>query len=127
MTELAVAYIPLDVPVPPVPNKEIFSELQWATLMSIADTVIPSIRGPSAPKSSSAKVITQSQYDAVLSSLTAKISQPDAATLATQYLEENASSNPLFRPALQRLISEYVHEEGRNGLRFILNALKYVL
>ncbi|KAB8074210.1 hypothetical protein BDV29DRAFT_173951 [Aspergillus leporis] len=123
MTELAVAYIPLDVPVPPVPNKEIFSELQWATLMSIADTVIPSIRGPSAPKSSSAKVITQSQYDAVLSSLTAKISQPDAATLATQYLEENASSNPLFRPALQRLISEYVHEEGRNGLRFILNAL----
>ncbi|KAE8355990.1 hypothetical protein BDV28DRAFT_11962 [Aspergillus coremiiformis] len=123
MTEQAVAYTPLEVPVPPVPTKQIFSELQWTTLLAIADTVIPSIRGPSAPKSSTAKVIPQSQFDAIRSSLTAKIPHPDAASLATQYLEENASSNPRFRPALQQLLSEYVHEEGRKGFSFILNAL----
>ncbi|GMF79104.1 unnamed protein product [Aspergillus oryzae] len=127
MAEQAVAYTPLEVPIPPVPTKEIFSELQWATLMSIADTVIPSIRGPNAPKSFTTKVIPQAQFDASLSSLTASIPGSDATSLATQYLEENASSNPRFRPGLQRLISEYVHEEGRNGLGFILNTLKYVL
>ncbi|KAE8410218.1 hypothetical protein BDV36DRAFT_278520 [Aspergillus pseudocaelatus] len=123
MTEQAVAYTPLEVPIPPVPTREIFSELQWATLMSIADTVIPSIRGPNAAKSFTAKVIPQAQFDASLSSLTANISGSDATALATRYLEENASSNPHFRPGLQRLISEYVHEEGRNGLGFILNTL----
>ncbi|KAE8151745.1 hypothetical protein BDV25DRAFT_128547 [Aspergillus avenaceus] len=123
MTEQAVAYTPLEVPTPPVPTREVFTELQWTTLMSIADTVIPSIRGPNAPKSTTAKVIPQSQYDATVSSLTASIHGPDSAAVAAKYLEENASSNPHFRPALQRLLSEYVHEEGRNGLSFILNAL----
>ncbi|KAL4891576.1 hypothetical protein BDV59DRAFT_66050 [Aspergillus ambiguus] len=122
MTDQAV-YTPLDVALPPVPTKEVFSELQWKTLLALADSVIPSIRTPSAPKSPVAKVISQSDYDAAHSDLVARIHSPDAAALATRYLEENASSNPGFRDGVQRLFSQFVHEEGRNGISLILTAL----
>ncbi|EAU34155.1 conserved hypothetical protein [Aspergillus terreus NIH2624] len=122
MTDQAVAYTPLDVALPPVPTTEVFSDLQWTTLLALADTVIPSI-APSAPKSRAAKVISQSEYDAVHSDLVARIHAPNASELATQYLEEHASSNPGFRDGIQRLFANYVHQEGRNGISLILTAL----
>lgn len=125
MTDQAIPYTPLAVSIPPVSTKEIFSELQWTTLLSIADTIIPSIRGPTAPQSPSTKVIPQSQLNATIKSLAASIRDPDAVTLAMRYLEENASSNLHFRDTIQRLFADYVNEEGRNGLSFILSALKY--
>ena len=95
--------------------------------MALADTVIPSIRSPTAYKSASTKVIPHSDLNRTLSTLSGSIASPDAATIAIQYLEEDASSNPRFREGLERLFSQYVHEEGRNGLGFILNALKYAI
>lgn len=126
MTDQAIPYTPVDVPLPPVPSREIFSEIQWTTLLAIADTVIPSIRGPSARPSASTRVIPQSQLNTTVATLAASIDDPDAVTLATRYLEESASSNLHFRDTLQRLFADYVHEQGRNGLSLILNALKYV-
>ncbi|GKZ98706.1 hypothetical protein AnigIFM60653_000039 [Aspergillus niger] len=123
MAETASHYVPLDVPLPPVPSTKIFTEQQWTTLLSLADTVIPSIRSPSAYISPSTKVIPHSELNRSLATLTQSIRSPDAGTIAAQYLEEDASSNPLFREGLQRLFSQYVHDEGRNGLGFILNAL----
>ncbi|KAA8651367.1 hypothetical protein EYZ11_000935 [Aspergillus tanneri] len=117
------AYTPLDVAIPPVPSKEIFSDLQWTTLLSIADTIIPAVRSPAAPASSSTKVIPQSQLNAAISALATTIHDPDAVALATRYLEEYPSANPAFREGIQRLFGSYVHEEGRNGMSFILNAL----
>ncbi|KAI9043945.1 putative long chain fatty alcohol oxidase [Aspergillus affinis] len=122
MTDQAIPYTPLEVSLPPVSSKEIFSELQWTTLLSIADTVIPSIRGPTA-SSASAKIIPQSRLNATIETLARSIHDPDASTLAMQYLEENASSNVQFRDTLQRLFADYVNEQGRNGLSFILNTL----
>ncbi|RAL05541.1 long chain fatty alcohol oxidase [Aspergillus ibericus CBS 121593] len=123
MAELTAHYVPLDVTLPPVPSTQIFTDQQWTTLMALADTVIPSIRSPTAYKSASTKVIPHSDLNRTLSTLTRSIASPDAATIAIQYLEEDASSNPRFREGLERLFSQYVHEEGRNGLAFILNAL----
>lgn len=119
------SYVPLDVPTPPVPDAQVFTELQWKTLLSLADTVIPSIRTEATARPSD-KVVTASQLNAAISTLASSIPGPDSVQTATKYLEENASSNPQFRLTIQRLFSVYVPEEGKKGLSFILNALKYV-
>ncbi|KAL2869247.1 uncharacterized protein BJX67DRAFT_370880 [Aspergillus lucknowensis] len=123
MAEQLVSFTPLAAPLAPVSTKEVFSDLQWKTLLSLADTVIPSVRGPRGRRSRSAKVVPQAQLDAAFETIKAGIPGPDAATIATQYLEEHLTSIPEVRQALQRLFTEYVHEEGRNGLSMVLNAL----
>ena len=119
------SYAPRAAPVPPVPTDQVFSDLQWKTLLSLADTVIPAIRTSQEAKPSD-KVISAANLDVAVSALASSIRSPDSVQIATKYLEESASANPLFREALQRLFAAYVHQEGRNGLGFILNALKYV-
>lgn len=117
------SYVPEEVPLPPAPEKEVFTELQWTTLMSLADTFIPSIRTAENARPSD-KVVSASQLKAAISMVASGIRDPDAVQIATRYLDENASSNPAYRALLHRLFSVFVHEEGRNGLAFILNALK---
>lgn len=119
------SYIPLVVPTPPVPDTQVFTELQWKTLLSLADTVIPSIRTEATARPSD-KVVPASQLNAAVSTLASSIPGPDSVQVATKYLEENASSNPQFRTVIQRLFSVYVPQEGRNGMSLVLNALKYV-
>ncbi|KAL4806727.1 hypothetical protein BDV18DRAFT_119394 [Aspergillus unguis] len=123
MAEQLVSFTPLVAPVSPVSTEQVFTDLQWKTLLSLADTVIPSVRGPRARKSRATKVVTQEKFDAAHQALKASIPGPDADTLATQYLEENLTSIPEVRQALQRFFTEYVHHEGRNGLSMVLTAL----
>ena len=119
------SYIPLVVPIPAVPDTELFSELQWKTLLSLADTVIPSIRTKETARPSD-KVVSSSELNGAISKLASRINGPDSVQAATKYMEENASSNPQFRVAIQRLFTSYVPTEGKNGLSLILNLLKYV-
>ncbi|KAL5333286.1 hypothetical protein BJX70DRAFT_72858 [Aspergillus crustosus] len=123
MAEQLVSFTPLAAPLGPVSNEQVFSDLQWKTLLSLADTIIPSVRSPRARKTRSTKVVTQAKLDAALETLKATIPGPDAATLATRYLEENFTSIPEVRQALQRLFTQHVHQEGRNGLSMVLTAL----
>lgn len=118
------SYAPRESPVPPVPTEQVFSEIQWKTLLSLADTVIPAIRTSEEAKPSD-KAVPAANLNVAVSALASSIRGPDSVQIATKYLEESASDNPLFREALQRLFATYVHQEGRNGLGFILNALKY--
>lgn len=108
---------------PPLPDTQLFSELQWKTLLSLADTMIPSVR--SSGNANSTKVVPAPQFDSAVSKLASDIPGPDSAQKATRYLEENASSNPAFRDNIQRLFGTFVHQEGRKGLSLVLNALKY--
>ncbi|KAL4743361.1 hypothetical protein BDV11DRAFT_123441 [Aspergillus similis] len=123
MAEQLVSFTPLVAPISPVSNEQVFTDLQWKTLLSLADTVIPSVRGPRARKSRATKVVPQAKLDAALETLRASIRSPDADILATQFLEENLTSIPEVRQALQRLFTQHVHKKGRNGLSMILNAL----
>lgn len=125
MAKQAVAtYVPQEVPLPPVPATSYFSETQWEILFSLADAIIPSIRTPSTSKSSSDRVISQAEWDTAISKLKATIPGPDAAKIAVQYLEEDASSNPAFHTCVERIFGDFMHEEGRSGFGLILNALK---
>lgn len=125
MTELQKmpSYIPLEAAVPPVPSNEILTDLQWETLLALADTVIPSIR-VSADASPNQKTVTDGQFESAVSKLAANIRVPSATDVARAYLQENASSLQGFRDGLQCLFANDVHEEGRKGLCMILDVLK---
>ncbi|CDM31622.1 CAZyme family AA3 [Penicillium roqueforti] len=116
-------YTPRDVPLPPAPSATYFSELQWKTFYALADAVVPSIHTAATTKSSNDRVISNAEWNSAVSSLSTAISGPDAVNLATQYLQENVSSNPQFRAAVERLLGDYVNDEGRNGFGFIMSAL----
>ncbi|KAJ5509915.1 Alcohol dehydrogenase long-chain fatty [Penicillium expansum] len=116
-------YTPKDVPIPPAPSATYFSELQWKTLYALADAVVPSIHTAATAKSSNDRVISDAEWNSAVSSLSTIISGPDAVTTATQYLQENVSSNPQFRAIVERLMGDHVHDEGRNGFGLIMNAL----
>ncbi|KAJ5157947.1 Alcohol dehydrogenase long-chain fatty [Penicillium coprophilum] len=116
-------YTPRDVPVPPVPSATYFSELQWKTLYALADAVVPSIHTAATVKSSNDRVISDAEWNAAVSNLSTLISGPDAVKIATQYLQENVSSNPHFRAIVERLLGNQVHDEGRNGFGLIMTAL----
>lgn len=119
------SYTPLEVPLPPSPDVSFWSDAQWTTLFALCDAIVPSIRTAATVKSSADKVISTAEWDAAISKLTSLIPGPDAAKVAAQYLEEDASSNPVFRAYVERILGDYVHEEGKNGFGLIMNALKY--
>ncbi|KAJ5893363.1 hypothetical protein N7495_005054 [Penicillium taxi] len=114
-------YTPLEAPVPPPPDASFFSDAQWKTLLSLADAVIPTIR--TSAKSSNVKVISNTDWDSAVTKLTSLMPRPDAAEIATRYLEEDVSSNPIFRAYLERILGHYVHNEGRKSLGWIMSAL----
>lgn len=116
-------YIPKDVSLPPAPDRSFWSDEQWNVVYAIADAIVPSIR--TSPQSVRAKVISSAEYDVAHSQLATIFGGEDSKKRATQYLEEETSTNPAFRAILERLIGTAVHEEGKNGLGLILNALKY--
>ena len=120
----APVYTPLEAPLPPLPEGEVFTELQWKTLLSLADVVIPSIKSQDAGKSQNQKTIPAAELKSSLSTLKDTIGGSDASRLAEQYLAENASSVPLFREAIHRAFAQFVHQEARKGIRLITTVLK---
>lgn len=119
------SYTPLDVPLPPSPDVSFWSDAQWKILFALSDAIIPSIRTAATVRSSKDKAVSSGDWDAAISKLTSLIDGPDAARIAAQYLEEDASSNPVFRAYVERILGDYVHEEGKAGFGLIMNALKY--
>lgn len=123
--DMPTTYAPLIAPLPPVPTEEVFTEPQWKTFLSLADTVIPSIRDRDAVTHRRQKGVSKEQLESAISTLQSSIGGPNAAELAVRYLEEDASSNPKFKDALQTMFARNVHNEGKKGLLLILSALKY--
>lgn len=118
------SYTPLEAPVPPLPEDDVFTELQWKTLLSLADAVIPSIAAAGAAKSPNQKTVPSAEIESALSTLQETIEGPNAGRLARQYLEESASSVPLFKESLHRVFGQYIYQEARKGVGFLLTALK---
>ncbi|KAJ5450806.1 uncharacterized protein N7458_007255 [Penicillium daleae] len=120
---VASEYTPLEVPLPPGPDTSFFSETQWTTLFALADAIIPSIRTAATVRSSTDKVISTAEWDSAVTKLSSLIPGPEAVKVAAIYLEEDVSSNPLFRAYVERIFGHYVHEEGKSGFGLIMNAL----
>ncbi|RAL14814.1 choline dehydrogenase [Aspergillus homomorphus CBS 101889] len=121
----AARYTPREVVIPPVPATEVLTDLQWETILALADAVVPSIRAAAdnAP-STTHYTVTDADFESATATLTDTLSVSEAsAGVARAYLEESASALPQFREGLQRLLADYVHKEGQNGIRFILDVL----
>ncbi|CAG8121578.1 unnamed protein product [Penicillium olsonii] len=117
------SYTPQEVPLPPAKPSTFFTELQWKSFFALADAVVPAINTSATSRSSKNLVVSDAEYNSAVVGLTNLISGPDANSIATRYLQEDASSNPLFRSTAERILSDHVHDEGRNGVGLILNAL----
>jgi hypothetical protein len=116
---------PLEAPLRPPPTGEVFTELQWETLLSLADVVIPSTQSSDGADPMKHKVLPEAELESVKSKLRRLIEDPDPTRLATQYLADSPSSIPAFRDAVQLLFSRQVPTDGHKGVASILYILKY--
>lgn len=91
--------------------------------MAIGDTIIPSIEESSAPSVTKLS-IQQTEYISAINKLKEGLPASSEVDISRKYLEENSSSIPGFREALQRLLGDYTREDARKGIRVILSALE---
>lgn len=119
---------PLATPLPEPPAGEAFTSDQWLILMSIMDTVIPSIHRESfASGGLSHLIIPDEKYNATVVQLKkAAVADPDApdGESLEKYLDEKPSDNPDFQDLLKRTLVQFAREDARKGLAFILSTLK---
>lgn len=116
---------PLSTPLPEPPAGEVFSGEQWLILMSIMDTIIPSIHcESSASDALSQLIISDDKYNATVAHLKNTVIGPPENESLAEYLDEKPSSNPEFQDLLKRSLAFYVRDDARKGLAFILSVLK---
>jgi hypothetical protein len=116
---------PLATPLPDPPAGEAFTPEQWTTLISIMDTVIPSIRREALSRNNiSQYTISDVEYNKTMDHLKKTVAgAPDSEAL-DMYLEEKPSDNPQFHELLKRTLVAYSRKDVRQNLAFILSALK---
>ena len=116
---------PLASPLPDAPAGEAFTPNQWATLMAIMDTVIPSVRkGAASSNKISQHTISDVEYNKTVAHLKKTAVEVPGGEALNEYLEEKPSDNPRFQALLKRSLVEYTREDGRKNLAFVLTALK---
>ncbi|KAI9740775.1 MAG: hypothetical protein M1818_004740 [Claussenomyces sp. TS43310] len=112
-------------PLPEGPAKEYFTAGQWLALMSIMDTVIPSIHreSPTANNTLPQLVLTDKQYHAAVKRLKGAAVIPPAHLALDDYLNEKPSDIPAFQDLLLRTLVLYSSEDTRRNTAALLSAL----
>ena len=117
---------PLATPLPPLPEGDVLTPAQWATLMAIGDTVISSLYQP-AHASQPILQPQSTQHQKILDRIQVNFSPNNSKNPAVAYLEEKASSIPYIKESIHRTLANYVRPEQRRGIAVILSALEYAL
>lgn len=117
---------PLATPLPAGPSDDLYTPAQWATFLSILDTIIPSIqRGDSdITDDKSCLSIPAEQYDSTISYVKDAGAGPFDKDALDAYFREKPSELPESVDYLKRLVGFYIPAKGQKGLGFILSALK---
>jgi hypothetical protein len=119
------ALAPLATPLPDGPSELPFSELQWATLLAIMDTVIPSIRRQTTTSTQINQLtISDVEYNQTVQQLKKTLVNSPTSEALDEYLDEKPSDNPRFQALLQRTLSTFAHDDAKQGLSFVLTTLK---
>ncbi|KAH3907379.1 long-chain-alcohol oxidase [Parastagonospora nodorum] len=119
------AVSPKATPLPPLPSEDPLTAAQWKTLLAISDAVIPSIKPASVANARVEIAVADNAYSTAVSALRALTPEddPSAETAVTEYLAENASSNPAFKEELQRIFAMYMPQSTKKELFMVLNIL----
>jgi hypothetical protein len=119
---------PTATPLPDVQPGEPFTEANWTLLMALMDTVIPSIQRKSSSKRElNRRALPDADYNAAVDRIRGTIVNIPDGDLLDTYLDEKPSSIPRFQELLRMTFLQYVREDGRKAMAFILSALKYTL
>lgn len=108
---------PLATPLPAPPQGENFTKAQWDVLLSIMDAVIPRVVRESKATGDD-YVISETEYKLIVERI-----QQDEVTVDA-YLAEKPSENEEFQDLLMRQLVFFATDEQRNGLKFMLSALR---
>lgn len=119
-------YVPKEPQLPHLPEDPVFDEVQWKTLLAIADVVIPALTsaGDTQTDGLHKKAIPAGEMQAAVNDLAGRIELPDADRLAREYLQENASSIPQVKEAIRRAFIVSLPPEVRQRLSTMLSTLK---
>lgn len=119
---------PLVAPLPSPPPDEVLTPDQWATLLSILDTFIPSITSSEREGLDTSKLaVPDSDYSSATSAIAAllptTIGEHSKADLIQTYLSETASSVPGFKAQVHRTLGHYTPPNPLASLVKILSLL----
>lgn len=119
-------YVPKEPQLPPIPDDPVFDEVQWKTLLSIADVVIPALTSAADSQSDGLrkKAIPAKEMQTAISDLAGRIESPDADRLVREYLQESASSIPQVKEAIRRAFILSLPFAVRQKLSAVLSVLK---
>lgn len=113
-----------DTPLPPSPQHDPLNPQQWSILFAIADAVVPALtRTDDGDHRLLQHPLRVHVYDAAVKRIR-DLARHESDETALAYLSESASNHPMFKESIARLVVFYMREEARNGLLFILTALK---
>ena len=110
-------------PLPPLPETDLLSAEQWGILAAISATVVPSF-SPYTGNRLLQHPLRREVYEGAKKRIALISGRDPSDELVARYLNESAIDQPGFRENVSRLLSYYMNETSRNGLLFILNALK---
>lgn len=115
----------LDSPLPPTPPGDtLLTPTQWATLLAIADTIIPSVKPRSSANPALDRVVEDTEFNSISDGLQSSVNgENSTGELVQNFLNETPSSVPQFQEAICRIISNYVPNDGRKGIVSMLDAL----
>lgn len=115
---------PLATTLPNPPDGEVLTPDQWATLLAVAETVVPSVCASKATAGTSELALNESDYNALVRNLQDEVANPPDDQAIAEYLQESATGYTLFRQELHRTLAVYVREDARKRMAFLLNTLK---
>lgn len=95
---------------------------QWETLLSIADTIIPSIKISRSVSTSSHYSVSPERAAKFDDDIKYIVSDYPDSHILKDYFEENASAVSL--DLLKRVVGEYLHEDTRNRIGFLMKLLR---
>jgi hypothetical protein len=114
--------VPTEVIEKPVENP--FTEAQWTTLMSIMDTIIPSIQIDTNTNQTDHQSIPQKEFEAAVDSLKKTVDEKRDTRIFEEYLNKKASDEPKFQNTLKHAFGKLLPEANRKGMAFILSTLE---
>lgn len=120
MVEKSVSTTPS--PLPPLAASNALTEEQWNVFAAIVEAIVPSITRVGAASAPATGALNSAVYDKAVQDIR-QHGGPEDANLISEYLAESPTANAEFRDSINRLLTEYMDDDQRKGLIFILNAL----